>query len=113
MTTKQNTLRLPGAGPNPIKPRIVIEIDPAKGGSLLKTYGPVTIPMVIDALMAQMASMWGQFIKSMTTQLTDPNTGQPALKAPEKLTLPEAEPEPKKNGEDHTPHDYTFQGDDQ
>ena len=81
-----------------MKSRIVIEIDPMKGGSVLKTYGPVTMPMVIDALMAQMASVWAQFIKSMTTQLTDPNTGQPALKAPEQSTMPEAEPDPENSG---------------
>ena len=110
MTTKRNFLHMPPGNGTPVmKPRIVIEIDPVKGGSMLKTYGTVSFPMVIDALMAQQASVWAQFIKSMTTSLTGPD-GQPALN-PKQSNMQESEPETDSLPERQTPHDYTFQGD--
>jgi hypothetical protein len=83
MTTKRSFASVLN---EPIKSRIVIELQPG-GGSLLKTYGPVTMPQVIDALMAQMSSVWAKWITTMTTALTDPNTGQPAVKTPESTPM--------------------------
>lgn len=84
MATKRNFLRLPGQpGSEPVAARrIVIELHP-EGGSLLKTYGPVTMPQCIDALMAQTASVWKKWIETMTSAVTDPSTGLPAMKSPQ------------------------------
>jgi hypothetical protein len=91
MITKRNFLEQPIG--NPAKPRIVIELLPS-GGSLLKTDGPVTMPQVIDVLMSQQASVWKKWIASMTTAITDPKTGQPAVKEPEATPMPESKEEP-------------------
>jgi len=89
MTTKVNKLSL-GTGVA-IKPRIVIEFDPVQGGSILKTYGPLTIPIVIDCLMAQLQSLWRQWIASMTSQIKDAN-GQ-AIVTPQNTPMLESQPE--------------------
>jgi hypothetical protein len=91
MTIKQNFLRQPVRQPEPR--RIVIELNPG-GGSVLTTQGSVTMPQVIDALMAQHVSVWKKWIATMTTAITDPTTGQPAVKEPEATPMPEFKEEP-------------------
>ena len=79
-------------GTGVVKPRIVIEFDPVKGGSVLKTYGNLTVPIVIDTLMAQQASLWRQWITQLQSPVTDAN-GQPIVK-PANTAMPEGEAEP-------------------
>jgi hypothetical protein len=63
----------------PVRPRIIIELDPASGQSNLRTEGPLTIPLVIDTLLAQLNSLWAQFMKSMIRPVVGPN-GEPTYK---------------------------------
>lgn len=62
-----------------LKPRIIIDMDLSNGKSNLRTEGPVTVPLVIDCLMAQLQSLWTQFIKTMTRPVVGAN-GEPTYK---------------------------------
>ena len=81
--------------------RIVIECDITKGSSNLKSYGPLSLPMVIDVLMSQLTSLWAQHIKTMMTGLRGPS-GEPLFKAPgddKPAPADTVQPEPEDKGE--------------
>lgn len=75
--------------PNPVfrvpplvrRTRIIIDVNPTDGKSNLHTEGPMTVPLVLDILIAQTSSLWSQFIKSMTRPVVGAN-GEPTYKIP-------------------------------
>lgn len=95
MDTKRKFLHMPGQGGQAPQPnRVIITYDPATGGTVLKTQGNFTIPMVIDILMGQLTSLWAQWIKGMSTGITDAS-GKPVV-TPQATPMPQsaqAEPE--------------------
>jgi hypothetical protein len=94
---KSNSLTNPFQKSNPLTnpiPRIIIEFNPADGSSNLRTEGPITIPLVIDTLLAQTNSLWAQFIKSIASPVVGPN-GEPTYKKEVPTETPETQDTPQ------------------
>jgi hypothetical protein len=90
MTTKQSKFVLGNGAP--IRPHIVIEINP-EGSSTLKTYGNLTIMAVVDVLMSQLAGVWQQMVKQSMSPVRDSN-GQPIVHLNSGQPIPDAAVEP-------------------
>jgi hypothetical protein len=56
-----------------LNPRIVINIDPTTGSSTLTTRGNLSIPIVIDTLLSQLTSLWGQWMREISKGVVNTN----------------------------------------
>jgi hypothetical protein len=72
MTTKVNTFPHPRA----VRPgtiQIIIEIDPIRQISTLKTSHPMGIPLIMDTLLGQLHTTWKNWMQSMSKGIVNPS----------------------------------------